>query len=75
MYFDDFCKKEVICAKDCCKLGNVYNIEFDSCSGCICQIFVREKCGLKGFFGVGEELMIPFQNIKQIGPDIILVEV
>ncbi|MBE5880817.1 MAG: YlmC/YmxH family sporulation protein [Lachnospiraceae bacterium] len=75
MYLDDFCQKEVISIKDCRKLGNVYNMEFDSCSGCICQIIVREKCGLKGFFGIGEEICIPYQKIKQIGPDIILVEV
>ena len=75
MYLDDFCQKEVISIRDCRKLGTVYNLEFDSCSGCICQIIVREKCGLKGFFGIGEELCIPFQKIKQIGPDIILVEV
>lgn len=75
MYLDDFCQKEVISAKDCRKLGNVYNLEFDSCSGCICQIIVREKCGLRGFFGIGEEISIPFQKICRIGPDIILVEV
>jgi len=75
MYLDDFCQKEVISIRDCRKLGNVYNLEFDSCSGCICQIIVREKCGLKGFFGIGDEICIPYQKVKQIGPDIILVEV
>ncbi len=75
MYLDDFCQKEVISICDCRKLGNVTNLEFDSCSGCICRIMVRDKCGLKGFFGIGEEICIPFQKVKQIGPDIILVEV
>ena len=75
MYLDDFCRKEVISIRDCKKLGNVYNLEFDSCSGCICQIIVRERCGLKGFFGVGEEMCIPYQKVRQIGPDLILVEV
>ena len=74
MYLDDFCEKEVVSFRDCKKLGNVSNIEFDACTGCICKIFVKEKCGFFGFFGIGEEVAIPFRNIKQIGPDIILVE-
>lgn len=75
MFLDDFCEKEVISICDCRKLGNVHNLEFDACTGCICRIIVRERCGIKGFFGVGEEIEIPFQKIKQIGPDIILVEI
>lgn len=75
MFLDDFCDKEVISMRDCRKLGNVFNLEFDACSGCICQILVREKCGFLGFFGAGEETTIPFQKIKQIGPDIILVDI
>ena len=75
MTFDEFSKKEVICVKDCRKLGHVVDLEFDECSGCICKIIVREHCGFWGFWNVGEEICIPFCKIKQIGPDIILVDV
>lgn len=75
MFLDDFCEKEVISIRDCRKLGNVHNLEFDECSGCICKIIVREHCGFWGFWNVGEEICIPFCKIKQIGPDIILVDV
>ena len=71
--FDDFCKKEVICVKDCRKLGHVVDMEFDECNGCIRKLIIAEKCGILGCF-FGEEHEVPFCNIKQIGPDIILVD-
>ena len=47
--FCEFCEKEVISVRDCRKLGNVYDMEFDACSGCICKLIVREHSGLLGF--------------------------
>ena len=73
MTFDKFSKKEVICVKDCRKLGHVVDLEFDECNGCIRKLIIAEKCGIWGFF-FGDEHEIPFCNIKQIGPDIILVD-
>lgn len=74
MYLEDFSKKDVISIRDCRKIGKVIDLEFDECNGCICQIIVRGKCGLCGFFCFGEETIIPFCKIKQIGADIILVD-
>lgn len=75
MFLDDFCEKEVISICDCRKLGFVNNLEFDPCSGCICKIIVKQKCGLWNILSGGDEITISFNKIKQIGPDIILVEI
>ena len=72
--FCEFCEKEVISVRDCRKLGNVYDMEFDACSGCICKLIVREHSGLLGFLCCGEETTVPYSKIKQIGSDIILVD-
>lgn len=74
MTFEELSCKEVISIKDCRKLGHVVDLEIDECKGCICKIIVSEKAGLLNFFCGKEELVIPFCNIKQIGPDIILVD-
>lgn len=74
MFLDELCEKEVISICDCRKLGHVYNLEFDTCTGCICRITVKQKCGILGFFGGGEEITFSYSKIKQIGPDIVLVE-
>ena len=68
MQFCEFCEKEVISVRDCRKL------EFDACSGCICKLIVREHSGLLGFLCCGEETTVPYSKIKQIGSDIILVD-
>lgn len=73
MSFEEMSRKEVISVKDCRKLGHVVDIEFDECKGCICKIIVAEK-GILNFFCCGDEICIPYCNIKQIGPDIILVD-
>ena len=62
----EFQKKEVINSCDCSKIGYVTDLIFDECSGCIEAIIVPK--------GEDTELVIPFQCIKRIGPDIILVE-
>lgn len=74
MSFDEMCKKEVISVKDCRKLGHVVDLEFDECKGCICKIIVSEKPGILNLFCCRDEITIPFCNIRQIGPDIILVD-
>ena len=47
---------------------------FDRCSGCIEAIIVPKGGRFCFLFGEDTELVIPFQCIKRIGPDIILVE-
>ena len=71
----EFEKKEVINACDCSKIGYVTDIKFDECKGCIEAIIVPRGGKFCFLFGESGEYVIPFRYIKQIGPDIILVEI
>ncbi len=75
MLFSEFKCKDVINIRDCKKLGRVCNIEFDPCSGCICKIMVPGENKLFNFLRCEPEIVIPFKDIRQIGPDIILVDI
>lgn len=67
--------KEVINIRDCKCLGRVLDMEFEQCSGCICKIVVGENGGFFSIFKCTENIVIPYKDIKQIGPDIILVDI
>ncbi|MBD5543791.1 MAG: YlmC/YmxH family sporulation protein [Lachnospiraceae bacterium] len=75
MRFSELCEKEVISIRDCRKLGHVRDLEMDPCNGCICKIIVKSSFCFCGFFSGNDEIVIPFKDIKQIGPDIILVNI
>lgn len=68
---ESFRDKEVINSCDGRRLGCVSDIEFDVCDGRITAIVVPLK---GGFFGCGEEIVIPWQKIQKIGEDVILVD-
>ena len=67
--------KEVINSCDCKRLGCVADIEFDSCKGKIEAIVIPGPGRICGFLGSDSEFVIPFECIKKIGEDIILVEI
>ena len=78
MLYSDFRKKEVINLRDCRIIGNVVDMEFDECSGCIKKIFGADRpcfCSFFSFFPGETGMEICFKDIRQIGPDIILVDV
>ena len=68
-------EKEVINTCDCKRLGYVVDLVFDSCTGQIEAIVVPGPGKIWGFLGTDCEYVIPFQCIKKIGPDIVLVEI
>jgi YlmC/YmxH family sporulation protein len=68
-------EKEVINCRDCERLGYVSDIEFDICTGQITHIIVPGPCRIWGILGRDHEYVISCCNIKQIGVDIILVDV
>ncbi len=74
MLYSELKCKEVINLRDCRKLGRVSDFEFDECSGCICKLIVGGGAKWKNLFGCDEEHMICYKDIKQIGPDIIIVD-
>jgi len=68
-------QKEVINAEDCKRLGFVGDVDFDMCNGCMIAIIVPGPGCFCGFLGREKEYVIPFCDVKQIGDDIILVEI
>lgn len=75
MLFSELRRKEVINIRDCKSLGRVCDLEFDECSGCINKIIVCESCRWFCLFVADKEFEICFKDIRQIGPDIILVDI
>ncbi len=75
MLFSELKCKDVINVRDCKKVGRVCDLEFDECNGKICKVVV--SCGNKmlNFLRCEPDLVIPYCDIRQIGPDIILVDI
>ncbi|MCD8082001.1 MAG: YlmC/YmxH family sporulation protein [Clostridiales bacterium] len=70
----DMKRKEVINICDCRRLGYVGDVQFDPATGCITHLIVPGPGCLCGIFGREKEWVIPFCDVKQIGEDILLVE-
>jgi sporulation protein, YlmC/YmxH family len=70
-----FRKKEVINICDGMRLGFVCDLEIDIRHGKICKIIVPEGNRYIGFFCREREFRIPWECIRKIGDDIILVDV
>lgn len=68
-------EKEVINCRDGCRLGFVCDIEFDITNGHITHIIIPGPAKVWGFIGRDHEYVISCNHIKQIGVDIILVDV
>ena len=56
-------------------MGHVIDFEFDEGTGCISKIIVPGVSKIKFLFHSDTDYAICYQDIKQIGPDIILVDV
>ena len=73
--FTDLHCKEVICICDGRRLGFVSDARVEIPEGNICAIIVPGKGRMMGLLGCREEFVIPWNCIKRIGPDIVLVDV
>ncbi len=71
----DLKQKEVINICDCRRLGFVGDVDFDMETGCLIAIIVPGPGCFCGFLVREREYVIPFCDIRQVGPDIILVNV
>jgi len=72
----DFRHKEVINIKDGKRLGYVQDVCADLESGIITSIIVPGGNNkLLNIFNSSNDIVIPWQNIKCIGEDLILVEI
>ena len=70
----EFIYREVINISDGEKLGFVSDMEFDRDTGAIVSITVPDKTR-KIFASKKNGIKIPWDNIKKIGDDIILVDI
>ena len=75
MLFSELKSKEVINLRDCRRLGHVADFEFDEGTGCIRRLTVPGGGWFKNLLRGDPDYEIGYGDIKQIGPDIILVDV
>ncbi len=66
--------KEVINVCDGTRYGFVNDVEVDCDCGKIVSLIVHCKDGITSFFSKKNDIIIPWEAIKRIGDDIILVE-
>ena len=66
--------KEVINICDGCRLGYVGDVEITVPEGKVVALIVPGPYRFFGLFGRGEEYYIPWDCIRQIGDDIVLVD-
>ena len=71
----DFKHKEVINISDAKRLGYVQDVTADLKTGVITSIIVPGTNKMFNIFGNNNEIVIPWENIKCIGEEIILVEI
>ncbi len=69
----DLRNKEVINAKNGCRLGQVCDVEIDTCTGCIVSVIIWGRPRCFGFFGREEDIKICWNEIEVIGDDTVLV--
>ena len=72
--FTDLQCKEVLCIGSGQRLGFVSDILVELPEGTVCAIVVPAPCSLLGVVGRRDDYIIPWNCIKKIGPDIVLVE-
>jgi YlmC/YmxH family sporulation protein len=71
----DLREKEVINICDGERLGFIEDMEFDLCSGAIYKVIIPGPCKVWGILGREFEYVIDIRCIRQVGEDVILVEV
>ena len=74
MRVTDLSCKEVVCIRDGARLGYVADGEVEVPDGQVCAIVVPGKCRFFGLLGRTEDFVIPWNAIRRVGDDIILVD-
>jgi YlmC/YmxH family sporulation protein len=71
----DFRTKEVINIRDGRRLGNIIDMEFNLSEGRITAIVVPGTSRFLGLLKEEDDILIPWEKIKKIGDDVILVDI
>ena len=66
--------KEVICVSDGRRLGFITDVQVEVPEGKIRAIVVPGPCRVLGVLGRHDDYVIPWECIRRIGPDIVLVD-
>lgn len=69
----DMRDKEVICVRNGARLGNVYDVEIDTCTGRLVAIILQGRGRCLGLLGREDDTVIAWDQIEVIGDDTILV--
>jgi len=73
--FSDLRYKEVINVNDGFRMGYVCDIALNAVTGQILSILIPGQSKFFGFFGREDDFCIPWECIRRIGEDIILVDI
>jgi len=73
--FTDLHCKEVICVCDGRRLGFIADARIEVPEGNILAIIVPGPCRFFGLWGRRDDYVIPWNCIRRMGPDIVLVDV
>ena len=72
--FTELARKEVICITNGQRLGFVADVCVELPEGRVCAIVVPGPCKFFGRFGRQCDFHIPWNCIRKVGPDIVLVD-
>ncbi len=70
---DELKNKQVVCVKDGCVLGFVSDVELDTANGSLTALIIFGRFKFFGLFGKEDDIVIPWDDIKVIGNETILV--
>ena len=70
---DDLRNKQVVCVKDGCVLGFISDVELDTQNGCLTSIIIFGRLRFFGLLGREDDVVIPWDDIKVIGSETVLV--
>ena len=68
-------EKEVVNVCDGERLGNICDIDFEERTGRICTLVIPGPCKIFGIIGRARAPLIPYECVKRIGADVVLVEI
>ena len=68
-------EKDVVNVCDGERLGNICDVDFEERTGRICSLIIPGPCKVFGIIGRDSEYIIPYECVKRIGADVVLVEV
>lgn len=72
---EDFRYKEVVNVCDGLRLGYVSDVIIDIAAGRVLALIVPGRCKFLGLFWREDDYILPWENIRRIGGDIVLVDV